>query len=132
MKLSSLLVFFVCLNLCRSFQVIDELKKQINDGEILGRYITSESGRTVSAFIGIPFATPPVGNLRFKAPRKATPWNGTLVAQNERSKCPQFDLFSEIIGVDGSEDCLYVNVYVPETSANTQLDVIVFFHGGVD
>lgn len=131
MKLFSFLLVCVFLNLCCAFQVIDELKKQINDGEILGRYITSETGRTISAFIGIPYATPPVGNLRFRAPRKVTPWNGTLITQNEQSKCPQIDLLSAVIGVDGNEDCLYVNVYVPETSTNNKLDVLVYFHGGV-
>lgn len=131
MKLFSFLIFFILLNICWSFQVIKELKKQINDGEILGRYITSETGRTVSAFIGIPFASPPIGDLRFKAPRRAAPWNGTLLAQNERSKCPQIDFLSGVIGVDGDEDCLYVNVYVPETSTKSKLDVLVYFHGGV-
>lgn len=119
------------MNICWSFQVIKELKKQINDGDILGRYITSETGRTISAFIGIPFASPPIGELRFKAPRRVVPWNGTLLTQNERSKCPQIDLFSGMIGVDGDEDCLYVNVYVPETRTNQKLDVLVYFHGGV-
>lgn len=131
MKFFSFLFFIVLLNVCWSYQVIKELKKQINDGEILGRYTVTETGRTVSAFIGIPFASPPVGDLRFKAPRKATPWNGTLVTQNERSKCPQIDLLSGVIGVDGDEDCLYVNIYVPEKTTNNKLDVLVFFHGGV-
>lgn len=131
MKLFSLLLSLVLLKVCVSFQVIDELKKQINDGEILGRYMTSETGRTISAFLGIPFAVPPVGNLRFRAPLKATPWNGTLLTQDERPKCPQIDFFSGVIGVDGNEDCLYVNVYVPETSTNNKLDVLVYFHGGV-
>lgn len=131
MKLFSLLFFVILLDVCWLFQVIRELIKQINDGEILGRYITSETGRTISAFAGIPFASPPVGDLRFKAPRKASSWNGTLVTQNEGSKCPQIDLISGTIGMDGDEDCLYVNVYVPEITTNNKLDVVVWFHGGV-
>lgn len=131
MQFFSLFLFSVLLTVCWSFQVIKELKKQIDDGEILGRYIVSETGRTISAFIGIPFASPPIGDLRFKAPRSPKPWNGTLVTQNERSKCPQIDLLSGVIGVDGDEDCLYVNVYVPEQTTNNKLDVLVFFHGGV-
>lgn len=116
---------------CWSYQVIKELRIQINDGEILGRYTTSETGRTVKAFIGIPFASPPVNELRFKAPQKVTPWNGTLLTQNERSQCPQIDALRGTIGVAGDEDCLYVNVYVPETSTNAKLDVLVWLHGGV-
>jgi len=111
-------------------KLIRELRKQINDGEILGRYITSETGRTVSAFIGIPFASPPVGDLRFRAPQKAIPWNGTLVTQNQQSKCPQIDTLSGSTVVEGNEDCLYVNVYVPQTSTNRRLDVLVWIHGG--
>lgn len=133
MKLFSLLFFLILLNTCWSYQVIRELIKQINDGEILGRYTTSETGRTVSAFIGIPFASPPVANLRFRNPQKVTPWNGTLLTQYERPKCPQMDLLSGNFGMDGEEDCLYVNVYVPERSSNNRnrLDVVVWFFGGV-
>ncbi len=111
--------------------MIKELRKQINDGEILGRYTTSETGRTVSAFIGIPFASPPVGDLRFRAPQKVTPWNETLLTQNQRAKCPQIDSFTGSTVVEGDEDCLYVNVYVPETNSNARLDVLVWIHGGV-
>lgn len=131
MNFFSLFSFLILLNTCWSYVVIRELIKQINDGEIIGRYTTSETGRTVSAFIGIPFASPPVGNLRFKAPTKATPWNSTLLTQHERSKCPQMDLLSGTFGMDGDEDCLYVNVYVPERATNNRLDVLVWFHGGV-
>lgn len=134
MKLFTLLFFSILLNICWSYQVIRELRKQINDGEILGRYITSETGRTVHAFIGIPFASPPTGDLRFKAPQNVTPWNGTLFTQDERSKCPQIDTISGSTVVEGDEDCLYVNVYVPETITNNRLDrldVLVWLHGGV-
>lgn len=132
MKLfTSLLIFSISLNVCWSYLVIKELRKQINDGEILGRYVTSETGRTVSAFIGIPFASPPTGDLRFRAPQKVTPWNNTLLTQHERSKCPQIDTMIGSTVVEGDEDCLYVNVYVPGSGAHTNLDVLVWFHGGV-
>lgn len=131
MKLLTLIILSLGLHSCRSYQVIRELRKQINDGEILGRYMTSERGRTISAFIGIPFASPPVGNLRFRAPQKVTPWNGTLLTQNERAKCPQIDTIRGSTIVEGNEDCLYVNVYVPETGHNNELDVLVWIYGGV-
>lgn len=131
MKIFALIFASLFLNSCWSYQVIRELRKQINDGEILGRYTTSETGRTVQAFIGIPFASPPVGDFRFRAPQKVTPWNGTLLTQNQRSKCPQIDTFAGATVFEGDEDCLYVNVYVPETTSNTRLDVIVWIHGGV-
>lgn len=132
MKLLWLLICVTLLNTCQSYQVINELKKQINDGEILGRYTRSETGRTVSAFLGIPFASPPVGDLRFRAPQRVVPWSGTLITQNQRSKCPQIDTFSGSTEVEGDEDCLYVNVYVPKTNCSARLDVIVWIHGGVE
>jgi len=96
--------------------------------------MASLSGRPIKAFIGIPFAEPPVGDLRFKAPQKVTPWNGTLDAQNVQSKCPQINTFVSPPGsppdYEGDEDCLYVNVYVPKTSSTAKLDVIVWIYGG--
>lgn len=131
MKLRTFLLLVIFVNACRSYELIRELRKQINDGEILGRYMRSETGRTVSGFIGIPYATPPVGDLRFRAPQKVNPWNGTLLTQNQQSRCPQIDTIRGSTVVEGDEDCLYVNVYVPETNSNARLDVVVWFHGGV-
>ncbi|KAJ6635071.1 Juvenile hormone esterase [Pseudolycoriella hygida] len=130
MRLCTLLLFSLFFNICWSYQVIKELRKKINDGEILGRYMTSETGRTVQGFIGIPFASPPVNDLRFKAPQKVTPWNNTLFTQNQRSKCPHIDTIRSATAVEGDEDCLYLNVYVPQTRTSSQLDVLVWFHGG--
>ncbi|KAJ6630186.1 Carboxylesterase 5A, partial [Pseudolycoriella hygida] len=81
-SLFTLLLLSIFTNIfCSYHEVIEELKKQINGGEILGRYMTSESGRSIYGFIGIPFASPPVNELRFKAPQKVKPWNGTLLTQ---------------------------------------------------
>lgn len=134
-KMNFLTIFFfsILFHFCFSFQDTEDLTLRINDGEILGRYITSHSGRTISAFMGIPFARPPVGDLRFKAPQKAVPWNGTLLTQNEPPKCPQIDTFAGLgtPRYEGNEDCLYLNVYVPEKSTSGLLDVLVWIHGGV-
>lgn len=126
--------FFLCtifVSACLSYEVIRELKLQINDGEILGRYMRSHTGRTIRGFIGIPFASPPIGDLRFRAPQKVEPWNGTLLTQHQRAKCPQIDAMRDSTVVEGEEDCLYVNVYAPETNSNARLDVVVWIHGGV-
>ncbi|KAG4067634.1 hypothetical protein HA402_005406 [Bradysia odoriphaga] len=94
--------------------------------------MTSESGRVIKAFMGIPFARPPVGNLRFRAPQKVEPWNVTLLTQNEHPKCPQIDTFfgGATPIVEGEENCLFLNVYVPETTTSEPLDVLVWIHGG--
>lgn len=62
------------------------------------------------SFEGIPFAKPPVGELRFKAPQAAEPWQGILDCSNYANKPVQNNVFEG--KVDGSEDCLYLNVYV--------------------
>jgi carboxylesterase type B len=110
--LKFLLILFVCgLSQARTSK---DLKVRIDDGRIIGRYLTSESGRTIRAFMGIPYAEPPVGNLRFRAPVKVKPWQGILMAHEEPPMCTQRDPFSRSQTIEGQEDCLYLNVYAPE------------------
>lgn len=101
---------FVC-GLCRA-RTSEDLKVRIDDGRIIGRYLTSESGRTIRAFMGIPYAEPPVGKLRFRSPLRVEPWQGILFAQKEPPMCTQSNAQSKKI--EGQEDCLYLNVYTPE------------------
>lgn len=131
MKFLAIFLLTTFLHICVTFEEVDDLILQINDGEIHGRYITSESGRTISAFLGIPFASPPVGHLRFKAPQRVLPWNGTRLTQSDPPICPQIDTFGGSTTFDGDEDCLYLNVYVPEQITSQPLDVLVYIHGGV-
>lgn len=78
------------------------------------------------AFKGIPYAKPPVGDLRWRAPQPAEAWSGTREATHYAPMCPQ------IIGknVEGSEDCLYVNVWRPVHKPKHALPVMVWLHGG--
>lgn len=106
------------LGICHA-RISDDLKVRVEDGKLVGRYLTSESGRTIRAFMGIPYAEPPVGKLRFKAPEKLKPWRGNLLAQHEPPMCTQFDVVtkkSEENLVEGQEDCLYLNVYAPQVN----------------
>ncbi|KAF7267656.1 hypothetical protein GWI33_019145 [Rhynchophorus ferrugineus] len=104
---------------------------QVPQGLIKGTYEKSYRNRTYSAFEGIPFAKPPIGNLRFQAPVSADAWNGTLKA-NKKYECLQFIPFSLFFGPRGTEDCLYIYVYVPREiiNSNELLDVVVHIHGG--
>ncbi|KAE8740592.1 Carboxyl/Cholinesterase 46 [Frankliniella occidentalis] len=83
------------------------------------------------AFYGVPYALPPVGVLRFKAPRLPIPWSGVRNATEETVEpCSQMinGLFA------GSEDCLYLNVYtpaLPRETINVNLPVYFFIHGGL-
>ncbi|XP_055302656.1 juvenile hormone esterase-like [Sitodiplosis mosellana] len=84
------------------------------------------------SFRGIPFAKPPINERRFKAPEKIQPWNGTLDAFEFGNDCIQPD--SEKQTFFGSEDCLYLNVFVPSdcSAINTtsKLPVMFYIFGG--
>ncbi|KAF2897292.1 hypothetical protein ILUMI_08884, partial [Ignelater luminosus] len=100
-------------------------------GSVMGRHIKSYGGRTVSAFEGIPFAKPPIGDLRFKEPKKAEPWTSILVA-NKTYTCMQYTAIVPSKSVLGTEDCLYLYIYVPREIifGNESLNVIINIHGG--
>jgi len=78
-------------------------------------------------FRGIPFATPPLGNLRWKPPVAPASWDGIRSAASFGNKCPQTDFAG---GVQGNEDCLTLNVYSTYPQASSKQPVMVFFHGG--
>jgi para-nitrobenzyl esterase len=89
----------------------------------------------VRIFRGIPFATPPVGELRFRAPQPALPWPGERDATQFGGSAPQPPLLMAALpGMDvgaQSEDCLYLNVYAPAGArAGDRKPVLVWIHGG--
>ena len=88
-------------------------------------------GKTVAAtdeFLGIPYAAPPVGALRWQPPRPAAPWHGVRQAVSYAQHCPQP---SSPFGAAGaSEDCLYLNVFAPAGTRTSNLPVMVWVHGG--
>jgi para-nitrobenzyl esterase len=83
-------------------------------------------------FRGIPFAAPPVGDLRWKAPQPLRTWKGMRKATAFGPRCMQLPLFSDMVfrsnGI--SEDCLYLNVWTPSAGAGAKLPVLVYFYGG--
>ncbi|MFC5032900.1 carboxylesterase/lipase family protein [Streptomyces sp. DSM 41987] len=86
----------------------------------------TETNRT---FLGVPYAAPPVGELRWRAPAAAAPWTGVLAAMTPGNKCAQVE---ELAGntLEGSEDCLNLNVYEPAAVSPGGLPVMVFIPGG--
>ncbi len=99
-------------------------------GDVVG-FIDTNGAR---AWRGIPFAEPPSGDLRWRAPRPPEPWDGVLEALEAGSMCPQ--LKSQLSGnagnpdsaIAGSEDCLYLNVWAPPNAGD--LPVMFWIHGG--
>jgi len=82
----------------------------------------------VRVFKGIPYAAPPVGELRWRAPKPATKWEGVRTADNFAPTCVQGGATSTPGG--HSEDCLYLNVYTTAKSAKDRRPVMVWIHGG--
>ncbi|EDV20449.1 uncharacterized protein TRIADDRAFT_31923 [Trichoplax adhaerens] len=92
-------------------------------------------GKAVYGYLGIPFAQPPVGNLRFQSPQPIqTPWTQTKNTTTLPYACPQAlpipDLSSQTKQGQVNEDCLYMNVWTPTTNNASNLAVFVFIHGG--
>jgi para-nitrobenzyl esterase len=92
---------------------------------------TMSADGVVSIHRGIPFAAPPVGALRWKAPQPVVPWQGERDATRFGARCMQAPLFSDMIFRDEmSEDCLYLNVWSSTRDASQRLPVMVWIYGG--
>ena len=97
-------------------------------GSVIGSYLSSVSGRTFRAFQGVPYAAPPVDDLRFAAPSPPVPRTTIYEATHLRPACPQLE-GPYPIPEGQSEDCLHLNIYTPE-EAPSPLPVMVYIHGG--
>src|SRR5262245_41597900 len=85
----------------------------------------------VRTFLGIPYAAPPVGALRWKAPQPVAPWTGVRKATAFGARCMQGRIFDDMIFRDEmSEDCLNLNVWTPAPASGGKLPVMVWIYGG--
>jgi para-nitrobenzyl esterase len=91
---------------------------------------TTTSDGQIRIYYSIPYAAPPVGELRWQAPRPAAPWPGVRDATKVGPRCMQGRVFSDISFTDLSEDCLTLNIYTPAKAASDRLPVMVWIHGG--
>jgi para-nitrobenzyl esterase len=106
----------------------NSLQVQTSAGIVEG--IKESSG--IISFKGVPFAAPPVGQRRWKAPQPVEPWQGVRTAKQFAPRGMQPPLFSDMVfRSDGmSENCLYLNVWTPATKSSEKLPVLVYFYGG--
>ena len=93
------------------------------DGQVQGHLNGS-----AREFLGIPYAAPPVGALRWRPPTPAVPWGGVLDAAAYSSACPQLPSLTGT--ASENEDCLYLNVWSPDPAPAEALPVMVWIHGG--
>ncbi len=95
-------------------------------------------GKTISdgkvrAFLGLPYAAAPVGDLRWKTPQPPVKWKGERDATGFGARCAQNHVFDDMVFLDSgpSEDCLFLNVYLPAGAKdNSKLPVMFWIHGG--
>lgn len=92
----------------------------------------TNADHTVRIFKGIPFAAPPVGELRWKPPQPAANWAGVRAADKFGSACLQTNVFGDIFFRDNqpSEDCLNLTIWIPNNPGHARLPVIVWYYGG--
>uniref|UniRef100_A0A914YRK8 Carboxylesterase type B domain-containing protein n=1 Tax=Panagrolaimus superbus TaxID=310955 RepID=A0A914YRK8_9BILA len=96
-------------------------------GFVEGFNYRMESGEDAEIFLGIPFAAPPIGNLRFEKPQEPEKWNETLKAKEFPAACATHDIF---MGHGDTEDCLYLNIFKPKASTKEGYPIMFFVYGG--
>ncbi|XP_066272164.1 liver carboxylesterase B-1-like [Branchiostoma lanceolatum] len=106
-------------------------------GDVRGtvQYIKDLPDKPIYTFLGIPYAAPPVGNLRFRAPQPAVPWEGAIDATKPGPYCPQGPLIFQLFPFkfhhyDFDEDCLTLNIETPTVEKDAELPVMLWIHGG--
>ena len=105
---------------------------QVKEADVTGGRVAGVVASGISTFKGVPFAAPPVGALRWKAPQPVKPWTGVKQASAFAPACVQDASFPKLFGAPPtlSEGCLYLNVWTPAKSASDALPVMVWIYGG--
>lgn len=100
---------------------------KITSGALEGSHFDAGSG--AAEFLGIPYAAPPIGELRWKPPQPAPHWMETRQAVHFGSPCAQLPA-QWLPYIEGNEDCLYLNIWTTDIQPKPNQPVLVYFHGG--
>ncbi|XP_057334106.1 juvenile hormone esterase-like [Microplitis mediator] len=124
-----LICVIIPIALSRDYYEISRPIVRVQQGQLQGvKEKTVDGNNYFYAFRGIPYAKPPVGNLRFKEPEPVEAWPGVKVAEDFGNVCPQkYTYTQEIVG---SEDCLYLNVYTTNLDPCELKTVMFWIHTG--
>ncbi|EDV20450.1 uncharacterized protein TRIADDRAFT_61120 [Trichoplax adhaerens] len=127
--MKTVVLALVLINLvCNNAFIQSDLTVQIDSGKIKGNITPINSNQSCFTFLGIPYAQPPVRNFRFYRPVQPTKWTGIRQATTTPKLC--YHSIADSSTSTKSEDCLYLNIYVPANqSSNNPLPVLVWLHG---
>ncbi|XP_075211793.1 carboxylic ester hydrolase-like [Lycorma delicatula] len=131
-KLNVVFLLIITILLVLFIPLSYEITIKTPQGKIKGFLKQTLNGRNIQAFLGVPYAKPPVENLRFKDPVPFGKWEDVYDGTKEPHDCIQKNVYSnfESFLVIGEEDCLYLNVYTPDSKKPKHYPVMVFIHGG--
>ncbi|HEY1054559.1 MAG TPA: carboxylesterase family protein, partial [Emticicia sp.] len=122
-------LFFTCTMMAQAQNNAFAVQTIIENGIIEGNYDTKTG---IQTYFGVPFAKPPVGNLRWKAPQPVDNWKGVKETKKFSARPMQTVVFGDMNSRSNgvSEDCLYLNVWTPAKRNTKDLPVLVYFFGG--
>src|SRR5450432_1882740 len=128
----NLVVFFILFFGVQTMQAQELRHVQVRTADGIVEGVVSADNK-VRTFKGIPYAAPPVGALRWKAPQSVQPWSGVLKTIEYPKRAMQGHIYDDMIFHDEGpdEDCLYLNLWMPENHPEQEkLPVMVWIHGG--